>query len=159
MNIKLICVGKLREQWHKQACDEYIKRLSRYCKLDVRQVDDEKPKGKESEAEKQRILEAEGKRILAALSDGDVAMVLDVRGKAVSSEELAEILDDLPRTGKSNIAVIIGGSLGLSQEVLKRADMRISMSKMTFNHMLARVIILEQVYRCFKINANESYHK
>ncbi len=159
MNIKIICVGKLREQWHKQACDEYIKRLSRYCKLEIRQVDDERPKGKEGAAEKQRILEAEGKRILSALAENETVVVLDVRGNAVSSEEMAELLKGLVQRGKSSIAIIIGGSLGLSEDVLKRADIRISLSKMTFNHMLARVIILEQIYRCFKIISNETYHK
>ena len=159
MNIKIICVGKLREQWHKQACDEYIKRLSRYCKTEIRQVDDERPKGKEGAAEKQRILEAEGKRILAALAENETVVALDVKGKAVSSEEMAELFEDLTLRGKSSIAIIIGGSLGLSEDVLKRADIRISLSKMTFNHMLARVIILEQIYRCFKIMSNETYHK
>ena len=159
MNIKIICVGKLREQWHKQACDEYIKRLSRYCRLEIRQVDDERPKGKDSVSEKQRILETEGKRILSTLTGNETVVALDVYGKAVSSEEMAGLIEAWSQRGKSNIAIVIGGSFGLSEEILKKADVRLSMSKMTFNHMLARVIILEQIYRCFKIISNETYHK
>lgn len=159
MIVKVLCVGKLKEKYLKDAVFEYSKRLGRYARVDIVCVADEPTKEKLSEKERDRILQIEGERLLSKLCDGDYCMALDIVGKEYSSPELAYHLQERMNAGKSRICFIIGGSLGLSDDVLLRADERISFSKMTFPHQLMRVILLEQVYRAFKIMKNEPYHK
>lgn len=159
MNITLITVGKIKEKYLKDAINEYSKRLSRYCKLDIVEVSDEKTPDNASEKEGLAIKEKEGEAILKHVKDNMFVVTLAIEGKMLSSEELAEFIKDLGIRGDSNVAFIIGGSLGLSKQVLSRADYKLSFSKMTFPHQLMRVILLEQVYRGFRINGGEPYHK
>lgn len=159
MNITVICVGKLKEKYLKSAIDEYSKRLSRYCKLDIIELNDEKTPDNASEKEELLIKEKEGSNILKHIKDNMYVIALAIDGKMLSSEELANLVDDLGVRGNSNIALVIGGSLGLSKEVLDRADYKLSFSKMTFPHQLMRVILLEQVYRAYRIINGEPYHK
>ena len=142
-----------------EAIQEYEKRLSRYCKLEILQVADEKTPDKASEAQECQIKELEGQRIWAQIKDGAYVIALAIKGQMASSEELAEKLQQLGLCGKSHVVFIIGGSLGLSETVLKRADEQLSFSCMTFPHQLMRVILLEQIYRSFRIMAGEPYHK
>ncbi|MBQ3553946.1 MAG: 23S rRNA (pseudouridine(1915)-N(3))-methyltransferase RlmH [Clostridia bacterium] len=159
MNIHIICVGKLKETYFVDACKEYMKRLSRFAKLKITELLDEPIPEKASAREEEVILEKEGQKILSHLSRQDTVISLCVEGKQMSSEKLAAYISDCALSGKSNLAFIIGGSLGLSDEVKKRAALRLSFSEMTFPHQLMRVVLLEQIYRAFKINANEAYHK
>ncbi|MDW8801634.1 23S rRNA (pseudouridine(1915)-N(3))-methyltransferase RlmH [Clostridium sp. A1-XYC3] len=159
MNISTICVGKLKEKYLKQAIDEYSKRLSRYCKLDIIEIPDEKTPDNASQKEEFMIKEKEGLNILRHIKDNMFVVTLDLKGKMLSSEELASFIKDSGVRGNSNIAFIIGGSLGLSKAVLDRADFSLCFSKMTFPHQLMRVILLEQVYRGFRIINGEPYHK
>lgn len=159
MRIRLVTVGKIKERYFEDAIAEYAKRLSRYCKLDIIQVADEKtPDGAGAALEKQ-IKEKEGQRILSNIKDGAYVIALAVEGKMLSSEEMASKLQKLGVDGVSQIVFVIGGSLGLSDEVMKRADYALSFSKMTFPHQLMRVVLLEQVYRSFRIIGGEPYHK
>ena len=180
MTIEISCTGKLKEKYWQDAAAEYSKRLSRFCKLKITELPEARLAGN-SEADEKAVIEAESRAVLAKLgrpsfsgnvqekgsagkaSQSDRAQsfvaALDVRGKELSSEALAAKLSDLALSGKSRIVFIIGGSLGLSEELLKACDMRLSFSPMTFPHQLMRVILLEQVYRAFKINAGETYHK
>ena len=158
-NIKILCVGKIKEKFYRDAIAEYEKRLSRYCKLSVIEVADEKTPDKSSEAEEQQIKEKEATRLMAHIRDNDYVIALAIDGKNLSSEELAETINKLGVRGVSNITFVIGGSLGLSDEVLSRADYKLSFSKMTFPHQLMRLILLEQVYRAYRINNGEPYHK
>ena len=157
MNIQIICVGKLKEKYWRDACEEYIKRLGAYCSINVVELKESRLTGEGEKAEL-AVKEAEGRDMLARIEDTFV-IALDVRGKKLSSEGLAEKLGDLALNGKSNLSLLIGGSLGLSDEVLARADYRLSFSDMTFPHQMMRVILLEQIYRAFKINRGETYHK
>ncbi|KEH99389.1 hypothetical protein Z962_00325 [Clostridium botulinum C/D str. BKT12695] len=159
MNITIICVGKLKEKYLKLAIDEYSKRLSRYCKLNFIELNDEKTPDNASEKDELIIKQKEGSKILAHIKENMYVIALDIKGKMVSSEDLADLVDNLGITGKSNIALVIGGSLGLAKEVLDRANYKLSFSKMTFPHQLMRVILLEQIYRAYKINTGEPYHK
>ncbi len=159
MNISTICVGKLKEKYLKQAIDEYSKRLSRYCKLEIIEVPDEKTPDNASEKEELLIKEKEGLNILKHVKDNMFVVTLDLKGKMLSSEELAGFIKESGIKGNSNIAFVIGGSLGLSKAVLDRADFSLCFSKMTFPHQLMRVILLEQVYRGFRIINGEPYHK
>lgn len=159
MNISIIAVGKLKEKYLKQGIDEYIKRLSAYAKVEIIEVADEKAPEQLSDAEMMQIKQKEGERILAKIAQDTYVIALAIEGKMWSSEQLASELDKLATYGKSKIAFVIGGSLGLSDEVLKRADEKLSFSKMTFPHQLMRLILLEQVYRSFRINRGEPYHK
>lgn len=159
MNIKIISVGKIKEKYLKSAIKEYSKRLSRYCKLSHIEVSDEKAPENLSQAEMEAVKDKEGEGILKSIKDGTYIIALDIQGKMISSEEFAAKLDKLAIQGKSNIAFIIGGSLGLSKEVLKKADLKMSFSPMTFPHQLMKVVLLEQVYRGFRINRGEPYHK
>lgn len=159
MNISTICVGKLKEKYLKQAIDEYSKRLSRYCKLEIIEVPDEKTPDNASEKEELLIKEKEGLNILKHVKDNMFVITLDLKGKMLSSEELAGFIKEAGIKGNSNIAFVIGGSLGLSKAVLDRADFSLCFSKMTFPHQLMRVILLEQVYRGFRIINGEPYHK
>jgi 23S rRNA (pseudouridine1915-N3)-methyltransferase len=159
MNIYIISVGKIKERYLKDAITEYSKRLSRYCKLEIIEVTDEKTPDNASEKEELQIKEKEGAAILRLLKDNMHVIALDLKGKMLSSEELSKYVENCGIQGESNIAFIIGGSLGLSAEVLKRADFSISFSKMTFPHQLMRVILLEQLYRGYRIMSGEPYHK
>lgn len=159
MRITLLTVGKIKEKYFTDAIAEYSKRLSRYCKLDIVQVQDEKTPDRAPEAINLQIKEKEGKRILDNIKEDAYVIALVIQGKELSSEQLARKLSDLTVQGKSHIVFIIGGSLGLSDEVISRADYKLSFSPMTFPHQLMRVLLLEQIYRAFRINAGEPYHK
>lgn len=155
----MIAVGKIKEKFYTDAIAEYSKRLSRYCRLEIIQVADEKTPDGASEAQERQIKEKEGRRILAQIKDGAYVIALAVQGTMLSSEQLAGKLNRLGVDGQSQIVLIIGGSLGLSDEVLKRADYHLSFSPMTFPHQLMRVILLEQIYRSYRIISGEPYHK
>ncbi|WP_445506495.1 23S rRNA (pseudouridine(1915)-N(3))-methyltransferase RlmH [Niallia sp. 03190] len=159
MNISIITVGKLKEKYLKQGIEEYTKRLSSYSKIEIIEVPDEKAPEILSDAEMEQVKKKEGERILAKVATDAHVIALAIEGKQKSSEELADTLDKLATYGKSKVTFIIGGSLGLSDEVLKRADDKLSFSKMTFPHQLMRLILVEQVYRAFRINRGEPYHK
>jgi 23S rRNA (pseudouridine1915-N3)-methyltransferase len=159
VNISIVTVGKLKEKYLKQGIDEYLKRLSSYAKVEVIEVPDEKAPEELSETEMLQVKQKEGERILAKIHPDTYIIALAIDGKLKSSEELADNLDKLATYGRSKIAFIIGGSLGLSDEILKRADEKLSFSKMTFPHQLMRLILVEQVYRAFRINRGEPYHK
>ncbi|WP_130863108.1 23S rRNA (pseudouridine(1915)-N(3))-methyltransferase RlmH [Bacilliculturomica massiliensis] len=159
MNITVVCIGKLKEGYWREAIAEYGKRLNKYCTLVIDELKEERLPDNASAAEEAGVKESEGKNILKRIKPGGYVIALDVKGKALSSEGLAEKLDSLGIEGKSDVTFIIGGSLGLSPEVLARADLRLSFSSMTFPHQMMRVILLEQIYRAFKINKNETYHK
>jgi 23S rRNA (pseudouridine1915-N3)-methyltransferase len=159
VNISIVTVGKLKEKYLKQGIDEYLKRLSSYAKVEIIELPDEKAPETLSETEMQQIKDKEGERILAKISPDAHVIALAIQGKMKSSEELAEGLDKLATYGKSKITFVIGGSLGLSDAVMKRADESLSFSKMTFPHQLMRLILVEQIYRAFRINRGEPYHK
>ena len=149
MNIKIVCVGRLKERYWTEAAAEYVKRLGAYCSLEIDEL-------KESPSDD---ITEEGESILKKLDKNDYVVTLEIRGRAAASEELAEKLGDLAVSGRSDIAFVIGGSNGLSEAVSRRSDMKLSFSKMTFPHQMMRVILLEQIYRCFKILRHEPYHK
>ncbi|MGM9986845.1 MAG: 23S rRNA (pseudouridine(1915)-N(3))-methyltransferase RlmH [Bacillaceae bacterium] len=159
MNISIVAIGKLKEKYLKQGIDEYCKRLSAYAKVEIIEQPDEKAPENLSEADMLIVKQKEGQKILNKISDDTHVIALAIEGKQRSSEQFAAELDRLATYGKSKIAFVIGGSLGLSEEVMKRANDTISFSKMTFPHQLARLILLEQVYRAYRINRNEPYHK
>ena len=159
MKITLLTVGKIKEKYFTSAIAEYSKRLSRYCKLEIIEVADEKTPDKASEALERQIKEKEGKRLLAYMKEDAYIIALAINGKMLSSEQLAQKIEKLGVSGKSHIIFIIGGSLGLADEILKKADYLLSFSPMTFPHQLMRVVALEQIYRAYKINQNEPYHK
>jgi 23S rRNA (pseudouridine1915-N3)-methyltransferase len=147
MNINLICVGTLKERYWKEAADEYRKRLSKYCSLTMDEIKEDTAK------------DAEGIAILRRVKDESYVIALDMRGGALSSEDFADKLSALPHAGKNHIVFIIGGPLGLADAVLARADLRLSLSKMTYPHRMARIVLLEQLFRAFKIIRNEAYHR
>ena len=159
MRINIVCVGKIKEKYLKLGIDEFKKRLSKYCKLEIIELEDEKAPENLSDKEMLMIKEKEGKKILSKIKDNSYVISLAIDGKNLSSEELAETINKLGVRGISNITFVIGGSLGLSDEVLSRADYKLSFSKMTFPHQLMRLILLEQVYRAYRINNGEPYHK
>ena len=159
MRINIVCVGKIKEKYLKLGIDEFKKRLSKYCKLEIIELEDEKAPENLSDKEMLMIKEKEGKKILSKIKDNSYVIALAIDGTNLSSEELAETINKLGVRGISNITFVIGGSLGLSDEVLSRADYKLSFSKMTFPHQLMRLILLEQVYRAYRINNGEPYHK
>lgn len=159
MNIKIISVGKLKEKYLVQGIAEYTKRLSKYCKISLIEVPDEKAPEKLSEAEMIQVKSKEGERILAKIKENEYVIALAINGKNPSSEEFAATLDKLQTSGNSQFVFVIGGSLGLSEEVLKRSNAQISFGKMTYPHQLMRLILVEQIYRAMRINAGEPYHK
>lgn len=159
MNISIITVGKLKEKYLKEGISEYLKRLSKYAKVDVIEIADEKAPENLSQKEEEMVKDKEGQGILKYIKDNMYVIALDIKGKQLSSEELADFLSQRALLGESNIAFVIGGSLGLSQAVLNRANYKLSFSKMTFPHQLMRLILLEQIYRGFRIINNEPYHK
>ena len=142
-----------------QGINEYLKRLTAYAKVEIVELADEKAPENLSETEMEQVKQKEGERILAKLSDDTHVIALAIEGKMKSSEQLAADIDNLATYGKSKIAFVIGGSLGLSKDVMKRANDTLSFSKMTFPHQLMRLILVEQVYRAFRINRGEPYHK
>ena len=159
MRISIVCVGKIKEKYLKLGMDEFSKRLSKYCKLEVVELDDEKAPENLSDKEMLMIKDKEGKKILSKIKDNSHVIALAIDGKNLSSEELADTIDNLGVRGTSHIVFVIGGSLGLSDEVLRRANYKLSFSKMTFPHQLMRLILLEQIYRSYRINNGEPYHK
>ena len=159
MKVTLITVGKIKEKYLKDAIVEYSKRLGRYCKLDIIEVADEKTPDQASEAVEESIRAKEGERIMRHIREDMYVVTLEIAGSMLSSEELADKIDALGLSGRSSIAFVIGGSIGLGREVLKRSDFALSFSKMTFPHQLMRVILLEQVYRSYRIINGEPYHK
>ena len=158
MKIRVVCVGKLKEKYWQDALQEYSKRLGAYCDLEIVELRESRLTETGAAAEERVKLE-EGRDILGRLEPGEYVIALEVQGKRMSSEDLAEKIDALGIAGRSDIAFVIGGSLGLSSEVSQRADLRLSFSDMTFPHQMMRVILLEQIYRSFKINRGETYHK
>ncbi|MDT0693287.1 23S rRNA (pseudouridine(1915)-N(3))-methyltransferase RlmH [Staphylococcus chromogenes] len=159
MKITIIAVGKLKEKYWKQAIAEYEKRLSAYTKIDIIEVPDEKAPETMSDKEIELVKEKEGQRILAKVKPQSTVITLEIQGKMLSSESLAKELDQRMTQGASDFTFIIGGSNGLHQDVMKRSNFALSFSKMTFPHQMMRVVLLEQVYRAFKINRGEAYHK
>ena len=159
MNIYIICVGKLKEKYLKDAITEYSKRLNRYCKLEIIEVPDEKTPDNASAKEELQIKEKEGISILKNIKSNMFVISLDLKGKMLSSEDFSGLIKDCGIEGESNLAFVIGGSLGLSKEVIKRSDFSLCFSKMTFPHQLIRVILLEQIYRGYRIINGEPYHK
>ena len=159
MLIKIICVGKIKEKFYRDAVLEYVKRLSRYAKIEIVECADEKTPDNASALLYDQIKSIEGERILGRIRDNDHVIALAIDGKMYSSETLSDHLDHLMLGGKSTIVFVIGGSLGLSGKVLARANEKISFSSLTFPHQLMRVILLEQVYRSFRIMKGEPYHK
>lgn len=159
MKITVLCVGKVKEKFYRDAIDEFSKRLSRYCKMEVVEVADEKTQEQASDVEIRLVKEKEGERLLKNIKEDAYVITLCIDGKQLDSEELSEKMEKLGVQGVSHIYFIIGGSLGLADEVIKRADFKLSFSKMTFPHQLMRVILLEQIYRGYRIMNNEPYHK
>ena len=159
MNISIICVGRLKERFWTEACGEYAKRLRGFCNFTITEVDEERIPDQASQAGIRNTLEKEGKRILSAVPKGAFIIAMCIEGRQLSSEELSETLQNISVSGKSTADFIIGGSYGLSGEVKNRADFRLSMSKMTFPHQMARMILSEQIYRAFEISTNGKYHK
>ena len=159
MKITILTVGKIKEKYLRDAIAEYSKRLSRYAKLEIIEVADEKTPDNASETVETNIKNKEAERLLKYIRDDAYLITLEIKGKQLTSEELAQKIDTLGVQGTSHIIFVIGGSLGLGEEVLKRSNYALSFSKMTFPHQLMRVILLEQIYRSFRIMKNEPYHK
>ena len=159
MKITIVAVGKVKEKFYRDAIAEFEKRLSKYCKLEIKEVADEKTPDSASDNVNRMIKAKEGERLLSCIKDDMYVIALAIDGKMLDSVELSEKIANLVISGKSDIAFVIGGSLGLDDKVLQRADYKLSFSKMTFPHQLMRVILLEQIYRSFRIMKNEPYHK
>lgn len=159
MKINIVAVGHLKEKYLKEAISEYSKRLTRYCDLEIIEVDDEQAPENLSQAQGLQVKKKEAERMLKKMKQGSTLIVLDLKGEQPTSEGLATKLDSFMISGASNLTFILGGSLGLDDELVRMADYRLCMSKMTFPHQLARLILLEQLYRAFKILAGEPYHK
>lgn len=159
IEINVVCVGKIKEKYWNEAISEYSKRLSRYCKLSIIEVADEKTPDNAPEAIENQIKQKEGERILSKIPDNAHVIALAINGKKYTSEALSAHVSDLAVSGKSKISFVIGGSLGLHEDVLKRANEKLSFSDMTFPHQMMRVVLLEQIYRSYKILSGEPYHK
>ncbi|MFC3041085.1 23S rRNA (pseudouridine(1915)-N(3))-methyltransferase RlmH [Virgibacillus xinjiangensis] len=159
MKISIIAVGKLKEKYLKQGIQEYVKRLQAYANMEIVEVADEKAPETMSEAEMLEVKRKEGERILKAVHPDAYVVTLEIEGKMYTSEQLAAKMDELATYGKSKLTFIIGGSLGISKDVQQRSDLALSFSKMTFPHQLMRLVLLEQIYRGFRINRGEPYHK
>lgn len=158
LNVNIICIGNLKEKFFTDALSEYKKRLSRYCKFEVVELPEEKIADNVTQSQIDKTLKIEGEKILAKISKSDYVVAMCIEGKQFSSEELARKIEDISFSN-STVNFVIGGSWGLSDDVKNRADMRLSVSKMTFPHQLFRVMLSEQIYRAFSINANAKYHK
>lgn len=159
MEIRILSVGKIKEKYLNDGIGEYAKRLSRYCKLTFLQVPDEKTPDKASDALNTQIRETEGERLMKHIREQDYVIALAIEGKMLDSVELSQMIGRLGVEGKSSVAFVIGGSLGLSEKVLQRADYKLSFSRMTFPHQLMQIILLEQIYRGYRILNHEPYHK
>lgn len=159
VTISVLCVGKLKERYWRDACEEYEKRLGAFCKLRLIEVAEERLPDNPSAAQIAATVEAEGKRLLAQVAKDAVVIALCVEGRAMDSPSLSQYIEEATVGGASHIALVIGGSYGLSDEVKSRARLRFSMSALTFPHQLARVMLLEQLYRSFQISKNTKYHK
>jgi len=158
IKINIYCVGSLKENYLKEASDEYLKRLSRYAKVTIIEVNEAKITSFDNDSLIQKTLDEEGNSLLNHIKSNDYLILIDLHGKEYTSEELARSFDNLISKGTSSFALVIGGTLGLSDELRKRAKAKVCLSKMTFPHQLTRIILLEQLYRIFKINNHESYH-
>ena len=159
MKITVLCVGKIKEKYFTLGIDEYAKRLSRYCKLEIIEVADEKTPDNASENEELQIKAKEGDKLLRYIKDNAFVIALAIEGKMLTSEEVSEKMEQLGINGDSNVVFVIGGSLGLDKRILDRADYKLSFSKMTFPHQMMRMVLLEQVYRGYRIMKGEPYHK
>ena len=159
MKITVIAVGKIKEKFYRDAIAEYEKRLGRYCKLEIVQVEDEKTPDKERTSLDEIVKRKEAERIMKYIREDAFAVVLEIQGRSYDSEGFAAQIENLTTQGISHIQFILGGSLGLHEEVCKKADLKVSFSKMTFPHQLMRVILLEQIYRAYRIINGEPYHK
>lgn len=155
----MLAVGKIKEKYLVQGISEYAKRLSRYCKLEIVEVADEKTPDKAGDAVEAQIKDTEGRRLLKYIREGDYVVALAIQGKMLDSIELSKLVENLGIQGESSLVFVIGGSLGLSDEVMRRADYLLSFSKMTFPHQMMRMILLEQIYRGYRIMMREPYHK
>lgn len=160
LRINIICIGKIKEKYFTDAINEYAKRLSAFCKFQIVELAEEKIRSNTPNISQiEEVIESEGKRIMQKINSGDYVVAMCIEGKMLSSEELSKTLDGVQINGKSTVDFIIGGSYGLSQAIKSRADLRLSMSKMTFPHQMARMILSEQIYRAFEISTNGKYHK
>ena len=164
MRITIACVGKLKEKYLTAAIDEYVKRLQPFCKLDIVSINEEKMPQEPSEAEREQVLEKETqrlletRRLLAVIPEHSYVVLLDLQGKQITSPELAEKMDALALQGVSHITFVIGGAFGYTDALRKKADFRWSFSRLTFTHQMIRVLLVEQIYRAFKISKGEKYH-
>lgn len=159
MQIQILAVGKIKEKYLSAGIDEYLKRLSAYARIEIREVKDEKSADNASAAEEAILLEKEAARLEPLLKENTYLIALDLNGRSLSSAQVAAHLDQLATAGKSHLTFMVGGSLGLAPRLLSKADLRLSFSPMTFPHQLFRLMLLEQIYRAFKINRGEPYHK
>lgn len=158
MKITVVCAGKIKEKYLSAGIAEFMKRLKPFAQVEIREIHEEKMPDSPSDAEKEQVLTREGEKLLKLVPEGSYLFVLDVFGKEKSSEELAASIDKLGLSGRSNITFLIGGAFGLSSEVRKAADELLSFSRMTFTHQMVRLLLVEQIYRAFKINRGEKYH-
>ena len=159
MKVTILCVGKIKEKFYRDAIEEYAKRLGKYCKFEIVEVADEQTPDKASPAQEVQIKAREAERILSKIKDNTLVCTLEIAGKRLSSEQFADWINQAAVLGKSSICFVIGGSLGLHETVISRADYHLSFSDMTFPHQLMRVILSEQIYRAFRIINGEPYHK
>ena len=157
--IKVIGIGKIKEKAMKSLIDDYIKRLKVYTKIEVIEVNDEPTSDKNSDAENKKVMDVEAERVLKHIKDRDFMILLDLHGKMISSEALAEKMTQITTYQSSDITFVIGGSLGVGNALVQRSNFRWKMSDLTFTHQFVRVLVLEQIYRAYKINNNETYHK
>ena len=158
MKISIVAAGKIKEKYLRDGIAEFTKRLKPFTQIEFLEINEEKMKDNPFPAEKAAVLKAEGERLLKKVPAGSYLIVLDVVGKSISSEELSQKIDTLTLNGHSHITFLIGGAFGLSQEIRDRADERISFSRMTFTHQMIRLLLIEQIYRAFKISRGEKYH-
>ncbi|SDG15402.1 23S rRNA (pseudouridine1915-N3)-methyltransferase [Selenomonas sp. WCT3] len=158
MKITIVCAGKIKEKYLSAGIAEFMKRLRPFAQVEIKEIHEEKMPDEPSAAEKEQVLQKEGEKLLKLVPAGSFLFVLDVFGKEMPSEKLAEKLDQLGIQGRSNITFLIGGAFGLSREVRAAADERLSFSQLTFTHQMVRLLLVEQIYRCFKINRGEKYH-
>jgi 23S rRNA (pseudouridine1915-N3)-methyltransferase len=158
MRIRIVCIGKIKEKYLQSGIAEFVKRIGPYAKLEIMELDEERMPENPSEADKARVLEREGEKLLKQVKEGSELVLLDVEGKSLSSEELAGYFSNLAVNGQSDITFVIGGAFGVSSTIRKAADLRLSFSRMTFTHQMVRLLLVEQIYRAFKIIRNEPYH-
>lgn len=158
MKITLACVGKIKEKYLTAGIDEFTKRLTPFCKLEMVSINEERMPDNPSDAEKQQVLARETQRLMAVIPENSYVILLDVIGRQLSSPELAAKMDALALEGKSHLTFVIGGAFGYTDELRRRADFALSFSKMTFTHQMIRLLLVEQIYRAFKISRGEKYH-